>query len=196
MSKQLFAIVFLALISISYSQYISRGQCEDRKIKPVKNYLGINSYSFAGLLRRWFTVFTFNIAADCQVISYRNIGKYYNESEYTLTQKDVINDKWLPGSNGVATSASDNGEGIINVKPNNATDSVQFKILAFDSTSYTVDYNCVNIDSNYRREILYARTRYRSYTEKEAKLIDEVLKENGLADIERTYIYQEVIPCL
>ncbi|XP_025835165.1 uncharacterized protein LOC112905936 [Agrilus planipennis] len=133
--------------------------------------------------------------ADCQEVGYGSTGPKYNDSTYTVTQKDMKNDKWLPKSSGMVEIASDSGEGIINIKPNNSAESLQFKILAFDSSYYTVDYNCVNINSNYRREILYARSRYRSYTEKEAKLIDEVLKENGLADIKRTYAIQEVIPC-
>ncbi|XP_025835172.1 uncharacterized protein LOC108740855 [Agrilus planipennis] len=195
MFKQLFAIVFVALISSSYSQYVSRGQCEDRNIKPVKNFPGVNRYGDDGILHRWYTVFTFNVKADCQEITFRRRSSLLTVSNFSLRQKDVSKDEWLPSSDGVITLASDNGEGIINVKYNNAASPLQFKILGYNNSLYTIDYNCVNINSNSRRETLYARGRPRFYEQRVANEVEKILKDNGLADIKRTYIYQDEDDC-
>ncbi|XP_018336490.1 uncharacterized protein LOC108744986 [Agrilus planipennis] len=195
MFKQLFAVVFLALISSSYSQYVSRGQCEDRKIKPVEQFPLIGVYGGDQFLRRWFTVFTSNIEADCQELNFRRRTKSVNESQFTLSQKDVLTGKRYPDDDGVISLGNYNGEKVVDVKFNNTEGVTQFRILGYNNNYYTIDYNCVNINSTHRRELLYARSRYRNYIDSTAKEVDKILNDNGLADIKRKYANQDLNIC-
>ncbi|XP_025837570.1 uncharacterized protein LOC112903890 isoform X1 [Agrilus planipennis] len=185
MFNQLFAIVFLALISFSYSQVVSQGQCEDRNVKPVQDFPGVNYYG--ANIRRWYTVFTFNIQADCESLNF---------TRTSLTSSRISSVRRRSRSDGVVTLASNDGQGIINVKYNNADDAVQYKILGFNYDWYTIDYNCVNVDSSSRSETLYVRGRTRALSDRYAAEVQQILEDNGLGDIEKTYVVQDVGSCL
>ncbi|XP_025835166.1 uncharacterized protein LOC112905937 [Agrilus planipennis] len=191
MFKQLFAIVFLALISSSYSQYVSRGQCEDRKIKPVEQFPLIAVYGGDQVYRRWFTVITSNISAACQEISFRRRTSSVDESQFTLTQKSLGKQEL----EGVVSLGNYNGEKVINVQFNNTEGVTQFRILGFVNTYYTIDYNCVNLNSASRRELLYVRSRTRAYSDAIGEEIDQIIKNNGLTDIKLIYPNQEFMSC-
>ncbi|XP_025835167.1 uncharacterized protein LOC112903901 [Agrilus planipennis] len=190
MFKQLLAIVFLAFISSSYSQYISQGQCEDRKIKPITDFPGVNYY---GTMWRWFTVFTSNIQIDCQ---YLNFERPSSASSNVISHQKYIPIKQWSKSNGVVTLASGSGQGTIDIKFEKSVDPVQFTILGYNHEQYTIDYYCENIDFERRKEILYARSRTRVFSNESAAKVAKILEDNGLGDIEKTYVVQDPGACL
>ncbi|XP_025835170.1 uncharacterized protein LOC112903890 isoform X2 [Agrilus planipennis] len=184
MFNQLFAIVFLALISFSYSQVVSQGQCEDRNVKPVQDFPGVNYYG--ANLRRWYTVYSSDSQADCESLNFTRIS---------LTSSRISSVHKSSKSDGVVTLASNDSQGIINVKYDDSDEAVQYKILEFDYDRYTVDYNCVNVDSNNKREILYVRSRTRSIDDDIARIL-EILRNMGLASRSTTFVQQDIASCL
>ncbi|XP_025837542.1 uncharacterized protein LOC112906805 isoform X2 [Agrilus planipennis] len=140
-------------------------------------------------MRRWFTVFTSNI----QYLNFEGTSSL--SSNLTSHQKYLSIKQWSK-SDGVVTLASDNGKGIIDVKYDKAVDPVQFTILGFNYDLFTIDYNCENIDSERRKEILYVRSRTRAFSSESAAEVEKILEDNGLGDIEKTYVIQDAGTCL
>ncbi|XP_018336465.1 apolipoprotein D-like [Agrilus planipennis] len=194
MFKQLLAIFFLALISFSYSQYTLPGQCSDRKnIKPVENFQ-FEKYGATG--RKWYTIFTYISPADCQ------FANFTVTSNVTLNffweRKNLTTGNWFIGrTDGVVTWTPDNGtrNGIISLKYPDIADPLIYPILGIDYDGYTLDYRCVNINSTNRMELIWARSRNRTYTAQQAAKVKQILSDNGLSDLAPTYAVQDPARC-
>ncbi|XP_025831593.1 uncharacterized protein LOC108737856 isoform X3 [Agrilus planipennis] len=187
MFKLLFTIAFLALITYCYSQIASPGQCADRtQVKAAENY------DFAGYVatgRLWYTIFTYNTPGDCLYLN--NTMTSNVTANFFWSVKNLTSGTWDSRS-GVTTWTPSSGkrDGILTIRrSSDPSNPLVYKMLGTDRDRYSVDYRCVDVNSTSRIEILFARSRSRSFTPQSSAPVFQILEDNGLSDLAAELVY-------
>ncbi|XP_025834141.1 uncharacterized protein LOC112905614 [Agrilus planipennis] len=189
MFRQLIAIVVLALISFTYSEYTSPGQCSDRvNLRPVQNF-DLERY---GTGKAWYPVISYN-PIHCQIAYFTATSK--NTMDLVYIQKNLTTGIWFNREGELTWIPENNREGILSLVYPDVVDPLIFRTLGIDYDNYTVDYRCINLDSANKSEFLYVKSRRRDLTPAQNATIQAILRANGLGGIKQINVIQDPKIC-
>ncbi|XP_025834135.1 uncharacterized protein LOC108732487 isoform X2 [Agrilus planipennis] len=191
MFRQFIAIVVLALISYTYAQYTSPGQCSDRTtLRPVQNF---SLARYASNNTPWYPVITYSNNFDCQIVYFQLTDNVTMNMVYI--QKNLTTGIWFDREAEVTWVPGRRREGVLSLVYPNVVDPLIFRILGIDYVNYTIDYRCINLDSSSKRESLYVMSRSRSLTPAQNATIQQILQANGLGGIRQVTVVQDATTC-
>ncbi|XP_025834136.1 uncharacterized protein LOC108732535 isoform X3 [Agrilus planipennis] len=190
MFRQFIAIVVLALISFTYSQYTSRGQCSDRT-----NLRAVQNFSFARYASNnasWYPIYTY-VNSDCQIVNFALTDNVTMDMVYI--QKNLTTGVWF-GRRGVVTWVpGSRREGVLSLVYPDVRDPLIFRILGIDYVNYTIDYRCINLDSSNKREFLYIMSRRNTLSAALNATVQRIVRANGLGGIQQMHVVQDARSC-
>ncbi|XP_018336484.1 uncharacterized protein LOC108744980 [Agrilus planipennis] len=179
MFNQLSAIVFVALISLSCSQYTSRGQCNGRDRSYVSAVQFFNLERFARNGAPWYPVISYsNDNGDCQTVSFTVTGSRTMDVVYTnknlatgISSTKEAKVTWQPVS---YLSA------VLRLDSSDLADSLVFKVIGMVYDEFTIIYRCVDLDKQNRQEFLYVMGRNSSLTSAQQASVNQILEARNL----------------
>ncbi|XP_025834089.1 uncharacterized protein LOC112905600 [Agrilus planipennis] len=174
-------IVVLALISFSYSQVTSSGQCGDRtSVRHMKNF---NLERFSGNNASWYLVYSLS-AANCEIINYAVTS---NVTLHMISQLKNLrlgtNGAWLERYGEVTWQPGSNRRGVLSLVLGNVAAPFIFRVLGTDYVNYNIQYRCINVDSSTKREFLYVMSRRNALSTSMDGLVQRIIRANGLGGL-------------
>ncbi|XP_025836122.1 uncharacterized protein LOC112906370 [Agrilus planipennis] len=187
------AFVFITLISFSYSQYTSRGQCEDRDRINLSVAQWFNLRRFAGNGAPWYPIASYSSNLDCLSLYFTETST--NTMNVVYTQKNLTTGVVSRREGKATWVRPDYREAIISVNHPYDGKPLVYRMVLIVYDEFTAHYSCVNLDKQNRQEFLHLMSRNRTLTSDQQRRVRASLERQHLPHGPMVNVVQDPTIC-